>query len=273
MPNNSPPRNIRFIVSDIDGTLLNSQHQLSPANEAALRAAMAAGVQLILATGKTRTSAVPLIAHLGLTTPGVYNQGVAVYDGAGELLYSRILQRRLCEQVVALAQAHGCSMVGYVGGALVTDVRDEYTDVFIRYHEPTAVAYGTWQAVMDSHPLHKFIMVSTPERIKQLRPAMEAAIGQEVTIVQALPNMIELLPLGASKGDGVRRLMAHLGAPLSQVMALGDGENDAEMLRLAGWGVAMGNAMPAAKEAADAITGTNDEEGVAQAIYRYVLAD
>ena len=71
-------KHIKLIAVDMDGTLLNSQHQLSPGNEAALRQAMAAGVKIIFATGKTRTSAVPLIEKLGLDTPGVYSQGLIV---------------------------------------------------------------------------------------------------------------------------------------------------------------------------------------------------
>lgn len=86
------------------------------------------------------------------------------------------------------------------------------------------------------------------------------------------PPPLQVLPLGASKGFGVGWLLDRLGVDPSAVLALGDGENDVEMLQLAGLGVAMGNAGPPALAAADAITASNDEDGVARAIERFVLA-
>lgn len=261
---------IRLVAIDMDGTLLNSQHQLSPTNEAALRQAMAAGVTIVFATGKTRKSAVPIIDKLGLDTPGVYSQGLVVYKGDGSVLYERTLKRPLAHQVATFATNVNCSMVAYSGGDIVTNVRDQFTDVFINYHEPEPIAYGSWTAVFQARPVNKFIMVSTKERIDQIRPQLEAAIGQQATIVQALDYMVEILPAGASKGDGLRRVLAYLSIDPGQVMAIGDGENDVEMLQLAGLGIAMGNAMPAARQAADALTGTNDEDGVAQALTHHL---
>lgn len=268
-PDNMPDT-IQLVAIDMDGTLLNSQHQLSPGNEVALRRALAAGVKIIFATGKTRTSAVPIIEKLKLDTPGVYSQGLVITHGDGSILYERTLAAALAHKMAAFAQAANCSMVAYSGPDIVTSVRDEYTDVFINYHEPAPIAYGSWTAVFAARPVNKFIIVSTKERIDQIRPQLEQTIGQEATIVQALDYMVEILPPGASKGDGLRRVLAHLQIDPARVMALGDGENDVEMLQLAGLGVAMGNAMPAAKKAADVVTATNDEDGVAQALARFL---
>jgi Cof subfamily protein (haloacid dehalogenase superfamily) len=261
---------IQLVAIDMDGTLLNSRHQLSPGNEAALRRAQEAGIQIVFATGKTRTSAIPIIDKLKLATPGVYSQGLVVYDGDGSILYERRLAGSLARKVADFVQEANCSMVAYSGDDIVTSVRDAYTDVFIKYHEPAPIAYGSWTAVFAARPINKFIIVSTRERIDQIRPRLEQAIGHEATIVQALDYMVEILPPGASKGDGLRRVLAHLQVDPAQVMAIGDGENDVEMLALAGVGVAMGNAMPAARQAADLVTGTNDEDGVAQALARFL---
>jgi hydroxymethylpyrimidine pyrophosphatase-like HAD family hydrolase len=84
-----------------------------------------------------------------------------------------------------------------------------------------------------------------------------------------LPDQV--LPLGASKGSGVAWLLNHMAVPASEVMAMGDGENDLEMLQLAAWGVAMGNAGTQLQAVADAVVASNDEMGVAQAIQRFVL--
>lgn len=259
-------KHIKLIAVDMDGTLLNSQHQLSPGNEAALRQAMAAGVKIIFATGKTRTSAVPLIEKLGLDTPGVYSQGLIVYHGDGSILYERRLEDSLARRIVAFAEAEQCAMVAYSGADIVTNVRDEFTDALIKYHEPVPRAYGSWDAVFAARAVNKFIMISTKERIDDLRPRLEKVIGREATIVQALDYMVEILPPQTSKGDGLRRVLDYLHIDPAHVLAIGDGENDVEMIQLAGVGVAMGNAMPAAQAVADYIVGTNDEDGVAQAL-------
>ncbi|MCA9981890.1 MAG: HAD-IIB family hydrolase, partial [Anaerolineales bacterium] len=130
-------RQFDVVAIDMDGTLLSSQHTLSAGNEAALRRALKAGVQIIFATGKTRTSAVPIIEKLGLETPGVYSQGLVIYHGDGSVLYERTLDEALAHKVAALAEAANISMVAYSGANIVTSVRDAFTDVFIRYHEPT----------------------------------------------------------------------------------------------------------------------------------------
>ena len=263
----------QYLAVDMDGTLLNSQHQLSPRNEEALRRAMAQGVGIIFATGKTRHSAVPLIHKLGITTPGVYLQGLLIANADGSVRYQRPLETHLAHEVADLASDAGCSMVAYAGHRLLTNVRDEYTDVFIRYHEPTPEAFGSWANALAQGPVHKFIMVSTAERIAQLRPQVEAHINGRATLVQAFDFMLEVLPHGASKGDGVQRLLEELAVPREQVLAIGDGENDVEMLQMAGVGVAMANGMASAKQAADYVTASNDDDGVALAIERFILKE
>jgi hydroxymethylpyrimidine pyrophosphatase-like HAD family hydrolase len=119
--------------------------------------------------------------------------------------------------------------------------------------------------------IHKLIFMAEQARIDEVRPAAQAAFGGRAALTAALGGMLEVLPLGASKGASVAWLLQRLGVSPGRCMALGDGENDVEMLRLAGLGVAVGNAGPAARAAADVVVGSNDEDGVAQAIERFVL--
>ena len=265
-------KNIKIVAIDMDGTLLNSNHTLSATNEQTLGKLKQYGLKILFATGKTRHSAVPVIEKLNIETPGVYVQGLLIVNGDGSIRYQRTLKRPLAEEVAQIAQEMNCSMVAYAGNRIVTNIRDEYTDVFIKYHEPTPEPFGTWRNLFDQTEVNKFIMVSTKERIDKIRPLLETQISGRATIVQALDYMVEILPLGASKGDGVRRVLEDLDIPAAQMLAIGDGENDVEMLRMAGIGVAMGNGMASAKEAADYLTGTNDEDGVTQAIERFIFS-
>ena len=104
------------------------------------------------------------------------------------------------------------------------------------------------------------------EELDEFRPGLEAAIHGRASVTTALPTMLEVLPLNASKREGVLAYCAHLGLTEAELAAIGDGENDAEMLRNAALGFAMGNAGRAAREAADCLVGTNDEAGASTAI-------
>lgn len=101
---------------------------------------------------------------------------------------------------------------------------------------------------------------------------VESLFAGRASLTTAIPGMLEVLPLGASKGEGVSWLLDRLGVDPAACLALGDGENDVEMLQLCGLGVAMGNAGPPALAVADAVTATNNEDGVARAVERFVLA-
>lgn len=109
------------------------------------------------------------------------------------------------------------------------------------------------------------------ERITAIRPAAEITFSGRAALTTAIPGMLELLPSGASKGAGVQWLLDRLGVDPQRCMAIGDGENDVEMLKLCGLGVAVGNAGSAARSVADVVVASNDEDGVAQAIEQYVL--
>ncbi len=265
-----PP--IQLVATDLDGTLLNSQHELTPRTEAALRAALARGVQIVLATGKTRASAVDLIRRLDLKTPGVYNQGLVLYDGAGAVIYQRALDPALAQQLIDLAEAKDYTIKAYNGESTFVRAHNRHTAFMSAHHEPPGEAIGTLRHLPGAMPINKVVVVDDPPRVREARALLSARFDSQIKLVQAIPEVLELLPPGASKGDGLRRLLEHLGNAPEHVMAIGDGENDIEMIELAGIGVAVGNAYHRLKAAADYVVASNDEDGVAEAIERFVLA-
>lgn len=113
--------------------------------------------------------------------------------------------------------------------------------------------------------------MASEDRVASVRSEAEATFIGRASLTTAIPGMLELLPEGASKGAGVQWLLDRLGVDRERCMALGDGENDVEMLKICGLGVAVGNAGAAAKSVADVVVNSNDEDGVAQAIEKYVL--
>lgn len=266
---------IQLIAVDLDGTLLNSRHELTPRTEAALKAAMARGVQVVLATGKTRASALSVIARLGLTTPGIFSQGLTVYNGDGTLRHQTALDPAVARRVITFAEDRGFTVIAYAGERLLVRARTPQTAILTDYGEPEPQAVGPLQNILDSVPVNKLVMTASGDvrRVRALRWQLGMQLDGAARLMQAnVVQMLELLPPGASKGAALRALLRDLRVDPQRVLAIGDGENDVEMVQLAGVGVAVGNADAHLKAAADHVVATNDSDGVAEAVERFVLA-
>lgn len=291
---------IKLIASDVDGTFLDTRNAAPARNIRAALAALERGVHFVLATGKSRAGALAALGELSTawrryaggvhgSAPGVFLQGLVVYGFRGEVVYERTLDRRVARDLVALHRELGAgALVAYSGDRIVCEARNAHTDSLIPYHEPVPEALGSWASILAAPDatlhIHKMIVIDSAQRIERLRPRVEALVGhwqdghgdhgerRRGTCVQAVPTMLEVLPPGASKGDGLRRLLRHVGVDPAHVLAIGDAENDVEMLRMAGTGVAVANALEVAKAAADyVLEASSSEAGVAEAIERFAL--
>jgi Cof subfamily protein (haloacid dehalogenase superfamily) len=269
----SDSKEIKLIAADVDGTLLNSKAEISARTEAALRKAVEQGVHVVLATGKTRNSTMRHIESLGLNAPGIYLQGLAIYDGDGKVRWQKTLDTALVRQVITYAEDRGFSVIAYSGmRIMVRRMSQQIEDGLIKYHEPLPDEVGPLQNVLNDIPVHKLILLGEPRAIAALRWQLNLQIGGAGRLMQAgLPWMLEVLPPGCSKGAALKLLLKEMQIAPENVLAIGDAENDIEMIQLAGIGVAMGHAAQNVKDAADHVTGSNDEEGAAAAIERYVL--
>lgn len=266
---------IKLIAVDLDGTLLNSQHELSDRNEKALKDAMAKGIKVIIATGKTFPSAAHIIKRLGITLPGVFVQGTTIYNADGTLHNQKTLDINIARQVITFAEDRGYHMAVYSGKRILVRYTDKRVEeLTTHFGEPLPEAVGPLQNILDTIPVNKVLAVAPadPHRIAALRWQLSMQLNGTATLLNAgISDMLEVLPPGASKGGMVKALIKELGVPANQVLACGDAENDVEMLELAGIGVAMGNANQHIKSIANVVVATNDNDGVAEAVERFVL--
>lgn len=267
------PKDIKLIAVDVDGTLLNNKSELSARNETALRKAIAQGVQIVLATGKTRNSTLRFIEKLSLDAPGIYLQGLTIYEGDGTVKWQQSLNPSLARQVITFAEDRGFVVIAYNGmRIMVRTLTEGIKDMMVKYHEAVPDAVGSLQNMLNDTPINKLMIVGEPHAIKSLRWNLNLQVGSGGRVIQAgLPEMLEVLPPNCSKGAALRILLKDLHVSPDNVLAIGDAENDIEMIQLAGIGVAMGHAAQPVKDAADSVVGSNDEDGVAQAIERFVL--
>jgi len=275
MTESLPTQPIKLIAIDLDGTLLNSNHEMTERTEKVLRAAMGQGIKVIIATGKTLASAKHLMKRLGTTTPGIFNQGTITFNSDGSIHSQQIIDTMLARQVVTFAEDRGYLVAIYSGSRiLVRKMSKRMEELTHHFHEPMPEEVGPLQNVLDTTPVNKVIAIypDDPRKIMALRWQLSKQVGNSARLLSAgIADEVELLPINASKGTALKVLLKEFGIPASQAMALGDGENDIEMLQLVGLSVAMGNANDHVKSFAKVITKTNDEEGVAEAIEKYAI--
>jgi Cof subfamily protein (haloacid dehalogenase superfamily) len=271
-----PNPSIRLIATDIDGTLLNSRSELSERNEKALKAAIDLGVHIVLATGKTFHSGQYVINKTKLNSPGIYVQGTVLYNSDGTIRSQQTLDTTVARQAITFAEDRGFVIALYSDNRiLVRKPHDRIQHLADHYHEPAPEAVGPLQNIIGTIALNKLIFFSPGDdgrRMRALRWQLNAQLDGAARLLQAgVPDMLEMLPPGASKGAALRSILKELRIDASQVLALGDAENDLEMIQLAGIGVAVGNAEQPLRDAAKYTVASNNDDGFAEAVERFVL--
>ena len=202
-------------------------------------------------------------------TPGVYQQGLMVYGTDGTLIYEKLLPTSVITATERFCAEHGgVAVVAYCGERVFCRAMCPQVEKLQQWSDPTPEVHapGLDRLGDIGVRVHKLILLDDEENIVALRPHLAAALGDVASLTRAVPGMLEVLPPGSSKGEGVQVLLDHLNTSPDSVVAFGDGENDLEMLSLVRLGIAVGNAKPVLKNVADALTASNDEDGVARVL-------
>jgi Cof subfamily protein (haloacid dehalogenase superfamily) len=265
-----------LIALDLDGTLLDSRARISAGNAAAISACHAAGTQVTLATGKLLVSARRVAEQLGLTEPQITANGAVIMAvGAATPLYVAAMPGEGYRQAMAALLALGLPAAAYTPFAIYTPEFDPRLERVVAIHEPRPIAVPdlATRAEVAGVPIVKVLTVLEETRADaaEIEAALRARFEPELTVVRTSPIFFEFLAPGVDKGEALRRLAALRGIDITRTLAVGDSYNDIALLQAAGFGVAMAHAPAALRAAADAVTLGNDEDGVAAAIYRYVL--
>lgn len=254
---------IRVVALDADGTLLTPEGLLHSSTRPEIERIAASGVVVIVATGKTAASVEAVRQDLGIDgNPVVANQGLVVRDGSGRIVHNTVLTREVVAESQRFAAEFGLEVFGYVPDAVLCTEDSERSRWFgPRYDEPVRLVDR-----LDPE-LNKLLLVVPVGSVgDDLRQAAVHRFADVAHVTQAVPESLEILPIGTSKAAGVAVALDHLGFDPSQLLAVGDGDNDREMLAAAAVGVAMGNATESLKEIADHVVASNADGGVAEAL-------
>jgi Cof subfamily protein (haloacid dehalogenase superfamily) len=268
----TPP--IKLLAIDLDGTVVNHQLQVSPAViEAIAKAKKDHGVRVMIATGRTYHSALPFASQLGITEPLVAYQGALLRElpeQGGATLRHCPIPLPLAQEVLAMLQAHQFHVNVYVNDQLFVERDNPYAKDYGRLAGFPPTLVDDLMAQLTSAPSK--LMAIDHDRMDWLLSTLHQHYATRLNICTSRINFCEIIDKQASKWDAVWSLAQQWGFNQTEIMAIGDQQNDLSMLTQAGLGVAMGNAPLTVKHQAKAITGSIDEDGVALAIERFILS-
>ncbi len=269
---------IRLLATDIDGTLLNPQFQISDGDLMALRRAHDAGIEIVLVTGRRHTFALPIAKQLGFDLWLISSNGAVTRSLAGETFHRDLMPAELCRQLCgAMQEFRGNTVLTFdkeTKGAIVLERLDELGASIRRWLEKN-MEYIEFVVPLEnalvSDPVQA-MFCGTMARMTQALDALgHAGMDGTVTVLRTeYPDrdlsMIDVLNTGCSKGHALERWAAHRGYRREQVMAVGDNHNDVEMLEFAGHPVIMGNACEELRSRGWTVTLGNDACGIAAAL-------
>ena len=269
---------IRLIAVDLDGTLLNDQKEMTPRTRAALEAASAQGVEIVPATGRTVAGLPADLLAIGGVHYAITANGARMMDlVTGQAVRELYIPRDKALAAYDILSKYDCLTDLFQDGQGYTTEANRAAAVRFVPDNLRAYVLNTRQTLPDlrtfiaqqERGLEKLTIFFVDEAERQRAWAEVEALG--VNVVSSLPLNMEINAAGVNKGTGLLALAQQLGLPASALMALGDGGNDTAMIQAAGLGVAMGNAFPEVKAAADSVTDSNKEDGAAKAIEEFLL--
>ena len=276
-------KNIKLIALDLDGTLLTTDKVLTPENEAALRRAAEAGIEIVPATGRFYGGMPERIRSLPFVRYAITVNGAQVYD----LAQNRLIAREeipwpraveIMEYLDTLPVIYDCYMDNW--GWMTQSMYDRAEEFAPHRHSlemlkklRTPVPELKAHLAKVRHDVQKIQMFFLDRELRARQMQVLARRFPDLAVTTSIPRNVELNSRTATKGEAVKALARHLGLELSQTMCFGDDLNDVTMLRAAGVGVAMGNAAPEVQAAADYVTLDCDHSGVAAAIEHFCFEE
>lgn len=265
----------KILVLDLDGTLTNKKKEITEHTRETLIRAQEAGVKIVLASGRPTYGIMPLARQLELDKYEgyilAYNGGQIIDCKTGELMYENVLDPAVYPYLYECAKSNGFQILSYKDEYIISENAD---DQYVQ-HEAflNRMPSKTVENFLDviNFPVAKCLIVGDPEPLAQLEPVMKKELKSKMNVFRSEPFFLELVPKGIDKARCLAVLLEELGMTPDEMMACGDGFNDLSMIEYAGLGVAMANAQEVVRQAANYITLSNEEDGVAHAVEKFML--
>jgi hypothetical protein len=257
------------LALDVDNTLVRFPDPVSPRVFRAVRAAVDAGVRVLLVTGRAYRRALPVARQLGLTTPLICNHGGAIRDGRdGTIIRRTTMDRALTSEIVAWCQAQPIGVILFDGDHVYRNC--DQTRIVPDFHVYTRGPQSHYLPDLLAHipPETEVLMATEVDEgfVAQVAERARARWTPAIRVMYSHPHTVDMMP-HVTKSEALAWLLEQWGVAREEVLAVGDGINDVDFLAWAGTGVAMGDGHPKALAAADVIAPPFDEDGVAWAVH------
>lgn len=265
----------RLLVLDLDGTLTNKKKEITEHTRETLIRAQEAGVKIVLASGRPTYGIMPLAHQLELDKYEgfilAYNGGQIIDCKTGELMYENVLDPAVYPYLYKCAKDNGFEILSYKDEYIISeDANNPYVkhEAFLNRMQSKTVK--NFLEVIN-FPVAKCLIVGDPEPLAKLEPVMRKELESKMNVFRSEPFFLELVPKGIDKASCLSVLLDKLGMSADEMVACGDGFNDLSMIEYAGLGIAMSNAQEVVRQAANFITLSNEEDGVAYAVEKFML--
>lgn len=268
----------KLLVLDVDGTLLNNNKEITPHTKSALLKVQQMGVQIVLASGRPTYGVLPIAKALELDH---YNGFILSYNGCqiinaqtGKLLFEKRINPEMIAYLDRKAKKNDFAIFTYHKDTIITDTPDNkhiIEEASLNNMQITKV--DNFVEAVDFSPCKCMLVSDDEEGLVGLESHWVKKLDGVLDVFRSEPYFLEVVPPFIDKGNTLGVLMEKLKIDSDQVIAIGDGVCDFTMIQLAGLGIAMGNAQDSVQACADYVTGTNEQDGVATAIEKYVLAE
>ena len=258
-----------MLAVDIDGTLIDKSLEITPANLAALREAMAAGVRVVLATGRMFRSALPYALQIGTSEPLIAYQGAVVRQPDGTLLRDWPLPPEAAGKAVSLARELDLHVNLYVDDEFYVERMDWAAELYASVAQVPPVIVSDLMEVA-ARGSTKVVYVDQHERLASLEGRLREVLEPASRLTFSMPEFLEVVDAGVSKAEALHFVCERYGIRREEVIAAGDGPNDRELFEYCGLAVAPSDAIPEVLAAADVTMPPPGQDGIADLVRRYL---
>lgn len=268
----------KLLVLDVDGTILNSERKITQRTVMTLHKVQSIGIKVALASGRPTYGLLPLAKAIDLGTYGGY---IISYNGAqvisaqdGEILFARSIDPQMVPYLEKKAAKTGMTMAYYDGDEVVsTDITNPHVVDEAQMNGMKLRQVDQISMVVEDWPSEVMLFSDHEEELDSLENHMQRHLNGVMDTIHSNPYMLEVVGYQVGKSYAMSALMQLLGIGMEEVIAIGDGTADVNMIQMAGTGIAMANAVESVRRCADYITLSNDEDGAAVAIEKAIMAE
>lgn len=266
----------KVLVLDIDGTLTNSNKEITKNTVQGIISIMERGHKVILASGRPTPGMSYYARELQLEKYGGYllsfNGAKIINCKTGEIIYQKTIPNTVLPNLHRFALKNDLGLVTYLGDSILLGTRsDSYIELEARINHLPVRYVGNFSDFVD-FDLNKCLMTAPPEKAAEYEHILQSKYGDILSIYRSEPFFIEIMPKHVDKATSLDRMLKSIGLTRENTICCGDGFNDLTMIKYAGVGVAMENAQPEVKASADFITDSNDNDGIVTVINKFILS-